>query len=215
MNILVTGASGWHRPAVVPELLGAGHEVVGLARPRSRRNVWRPPAHSVWRGDVDDPERPGRGRRPLRRGDPSGVPASRSPGEWDFARLRRRPTGGPSRPWGRPWPTPIGPSSSPQASSGWPRGRFATEGDGLVPSAEVRANPAVDGSRHRPAGAVPEGHRVRSSVLLRLPPTVHGDGDHGIHGRPGRHGPPTGRIRLPGRRDRIAGRRCTAPMPPA
>jgi nucleoside-diphosphate-sugar epimerase len=58
-------------------------------------------------------------------------------------------------------------------------GRVATENDGLVPSPEVRANPAGRRSATALLTLSLRGIGVRSSVL-RLPPTVHGDGDHGF-----------------------------------
>ena len=58
-------------------------------------------------------------------------------------------------------------------------GRVATEDDGLVPSAEVRANPAGRRSATALLTLSLRGIGVRSSVL-RFPPTVHGDGDHGF-----------------------------------
>jgi nucleoside-diphosphate-sugar epimerase len=58
-------------------------------------------------------------------------------------------------------------------------GRVATEDDGLVPSAAVRANPAGRRAATALFTLSLAGTGVRSSVL-RLPPTVHGDGDHGF-----------------------------------
>jgi len=58
-------------------------------------------------------------------------------------------------------------------------GRAATEDDGLVPSAAVRASPAGRRSATALLTLSLAGTGVRSSVL-RFPPTVHGDGDHGF-----------------------------------
>ena len=56
MRIFVTGASGWIGSAVVPELLNAGHEVVGLARSESSAQRLDEAGAIVQRGDLDDPD---------------------------------------------------------------------------------------------------------------------------------------------------------------
>jgi len=54
MRIFVTGASGHIGSAVIPELLGAGHEVVGLARSDASAAAVEALGADVLRGSLDD-----------------------------------------------------------------------------------------------------------------------------------------------------------------
>src|SRR5260370_17999320 len=56
MHVFVTGASGWIGSAVVPELIGAGHQVTGLPPSHaSAAALTAAPAH-VHRGTLPPPD---------------------------------------------------------------------------------------------------------------------------------------------------------------
>ena len=56
MRIFVTGASGWIGSAVVPELISAGHQVLGLARSDASAKAVTGLGAEVLRGDLNDTE---------------------------------------------------------------------------------------------------------------------------------------------------------------
>ncbi|WP_374022826.1 SDR family oxidoreductase [Mycobacterium sp. HNNTM2301] len=56
MRVFVTGATGGIGSAVVPELIGAGHEVLALARSDASARTAKSLGADVLPGDLDDPE---------------------------------------------------------------------------------------------------------------------------------------------------------------
>jgi nucleoside-diphosphate-sugar epimerase len=208
MRVFVTGASGWIGSALVPELIGAGHEVTGLARSDATAAALTGAGARVHRGDLDDPGalRGAAGASDgvihlafsgdmMRSGDFQGaVDADRRAVE----ALGEALTGS-----GRPLviasatvvlaPGRVGteqdaPGLDPAAAGG-PRAQLATDPGGLAP--ERHRNGVVD-VRAEQAELVQGLHRageevalsfaslgVRSSVV-RLATTCHGDGDHGF-----------------------------------
>ena len=179
MRVFVTGASGWIGSAVVPELLGAGHQVTGLARSDASAAALTAAGAEVHRGTLDDLDI-------LR----SAAAASGGvihlafkhdiaftgdfQGAADADRRAIETFGEVLAGSGRPLVIASG-------TLGVAPGQMATERDGHDAAPAV----AAMGSGPQVRQATAEftlslaSRGVRASVL-RLPPTVHGDGDNGF-----------------------------------
>src|SRR5215468_8968337 len=172
MRVFVTGASGWIGSAVVPELIGAGHQVLGLARSDSSAAAIAAAGAEVLRGDLDDLDA-------LRAGAASSDGVIHLAFIHDFTDIEasvgadRRAIeamGAALEGSGRPLVIASGTPALP--------GHVATERDEPAPGSPV----AGRAENARAALGLAE-RGVRSSVV-GLPRTVHGDGDrHGFIAR--------------------------------
>ena len=168
MRIFVTGASGWIGSAVVPELIGAGHEVVGLARSDAAAKAVAGLGAEVLRGDLNETD-------VLRAGalDSDGVIhlAFVVPGVAEAATRTDAAAIG-------TFVTSLAGSGKPLVISGATlvtQGRPATERDELIARGPVAARI----SNMRTALAAAE--RGVRPCLVMLPRSVHGRGDrHGF-----------------------------------
>jgi nucleoside-diphosphate-sugar epimerase len=178
MRVFVTGASGWIGSAVVPELIDAGHRVVGLARSDASAAALGAAGAEVHRGTLDDLDS-------LR------TAAAASDGvihlayrhdlsfSGDFqgaAEADRRAI----EALGEALAGSDRPLLIASGTLGLAQGRVATERDG---HGSDSAAPPAEGAATRLGNAELTlslaSRGVRSSVV-RLSPTVHGDGDNGF-----------------------------------
>lgn len=179
MKVFVTGASGWIGRAVVPELLGANHQVIGLARSDEAASALHEAGAEVLRGTIDDLD-------VLREGANAAEGVIHLAFKHDLAftgdfqgaadadRIAIETFGDALEGTGRPFVIASG-------LLGLNPGQVATEDDGHAGDPTGARFGSGPSQRHDNAettlGFATRG--VRSSIM-RLAPTVHGDGDNGF-----------------------------------
>ncbi|WP_179466192.1 SDR family oxidoreductase [Mycolicibacterium vinylchloridicum] len=165
MKLFVTGASGWVGSAVVPELVNAGHQVVGLARSDASAEKLAKAGADVHRGDLEDLDSLRSGAK-----DVDGVIHLAFHHDFtDFAnageldRQAITALGETLAGSGRPLVVTSG-------TAGHAVGQVLTEDQPANPQ-----SPRVS----EPAALAFQDQGVRVSIV-RLAPTVHGNGDYGF-----------------------------------